>query len=215
MSAVKPLNVYCENRIKPTLLRDIKTEAILVFTRTALERYFRAVDETGIELRLGSQEETTFVYSTLKKLLVELQKYVVNVDYLIDITQNAARYPLLKTIAKKEESLMKYYDVMAQQVRNHFNNQSAYLPEFLVVCVLEEWILGEEKSTHLYAFLNDIDLLGLMGVFETNRATYDKDELCKVSDILELSSKVVTKLKEYKYKTNNTRVSKTRKKKNR
>jgi hypothetical protein len=30
----------CKNRIKPLLLRDVKTEALLVFVRTTLEDYF-------------------------------------------------------------------------------------------------------------------------------------------------------------------------------
>ena len=201
------------NRIKPSLLRDIKTEAVLVFARTALERYFKAIDETGIELVLGSKEETKYVYNTLKKLLTELQKCVINVNYLIDVTQSSSQYPLLRILAKQEESLMRYYDIMAQKVRAHFEDKHAYMPELLVVCVIEEWILGEEKSTHLYPFLNEIDFLEVIGVFETNRKFFEKDEVCKVSEILELSSKVVGKLKAYKYKTNITRVSKTRKKK--
>ncbi|MEA2072330.1 MAG: hypothetical protein U9O86_02000 [Campylobacterota bacterium] len=215
MSALKPINEFCPNRVKPSLLRDIKTEAILVFARTALERYFSALEETGIELILGSKEETEYVYTTLRELLVNLQDTVVNVNYLINVTQNAGKYALLQSLAKQEESLMRYYDIMAQKVRNHFDNQHAYLPELLVVCVIEEWILGEEKSMHLYPFLNEIDFLNLIAVFERNRKIFDKDELCKVSEILELSSSVVSKLKNYKYKTNTSRVSKTRKKKQR
>ena len=34
------LNTNCKNRIKPKLIRDVKTEALLVFARTALERFF-------------------------------------------------------------------------------------------------------------------------------------------------------------------------------
>ena len=35
----------CSNRIKPKLLRDIKTEALLAFIRTTLEEYFKELDK--------------------------------------------------------------------------------------------------------------------------------------------------------------------------
>lgn len=213
MSAFNPIDTHCINRVKPSLLRDIKMEAILVFSRTALERYFATIDKSGIDLELTCEDETRYVYTILRELLGKLQESVVNVDYLIDVMQSANNYPLLKTLAKQEESLMRYYDIMAQQVRNHFEEEAAYLPELLVICVLEEWILGEEKSTHLYPFLDEIDFLELISVFERNRKYFEKDETCKVSEILELSFKVVEKLKNYKYKANKSRVSKTRKKK--
>ena len=34
----------CKNRVKPKLLRDIKTEALLVFIRTTLEQSFQQID---------------------------------------------------------------------------------------------------------------------------------------------------------------------------
>ena len=37
-------NINCTARIKPSLLRDVKTEALLVFVRTALERYFEQIE---------------------------------------------------------------------------------------------------------------------------------------------------------------------------
>jgi len=201
----------CTNRIKPSLLRDVKTEALLVFARTALERYFAQVDESSIELKLSTNEETRYTYDTLKKLLMHLQESVVNVDYLINLIQNAKKYPALKVLAKKEESLISYYDIMAKKVRSYYKEEPASLPELLVICVLAEWILGEEKSTNLYPFLKEIDFLELMGSFENNRKAFEREGKCKVSEIHELSFVIVEKLKRYKFKVNTTRVSKTRK----
>jgi len=216
MGAIPPNDVIsnnCTNRIKPTLLRDVKTEALLVFARTALERYFRELDQANVETACETDSEAAYVYTTLKELLAQLQQSVVNVDYLINLVQASKRYPALKVIVKREEPLMDYYDIMAQRVRSHFDNEPVYLPVFLVISVLAEWILGEEKSTHIYPFLDKIDFLELIGKFEGKREHFYQDDTCKISEIHELSFNVVEKLKNYKYKANKSRVSKSRKRK--
>ena len=202
----------CTDRIKPSLLRDVKTEAWLVFARTALERYFARLDEAKLETTAADSEEIAYVYNTLKRLLTQLQTCVVNVDYLIDLSQNANRHPVLKTLSKQEEPLIAYYDIMAQKVRDHFQGRPTSLPTFLVISVLAEWILGEEKSTHIYPFLDNIDFLELIGKFEDNREHFNHDNECQISEIHELSFEIIEKLKNYKYKVNKKRVSKTRKK---
>ena len=202
----------CNNRIKPTLLRDVKTEALLVFARTALERYFKELDLSTKEGASENDEDASYVYKTLEKLLKQLQEHVVNVDYLIYITQSAKQYPAFSPLLKKEEPLIDYYDKMAQTVRAHFKDGPVYLPVFLVVSVLAEWILGEERSTHIYPFLNEIDFLELIGKFEDKREYYHHDDECKLSELHELSFKVIDKLKNHKYKVNKNRVSKTRNK---
>lgn len=209
------ISTNCRNRIKPTLLRDVKTEALLVFARTALERYFAHIDQTNLETAVGTNEETAYVYTTLRKLLVQLQESVVNVDYLITLAHNANKHPVFKALAKQEEPLTAYYNIMAQRVRDHYQKQPAYLPTFLVICVLAEWILGEEKSTHIYPFFEEIDFLELMGKFEDNREHFYQDDTCKVSEIHKLSFKIVDTLKNYKFKVNKDRVSKTRHKSSR
>lgn len=206
------INNNCTNRIKPSLLRDVKTEALLVFARTALERYFAQLDEAKMESESETDEEAIYVYNTLREFLTKLQESVVNVDYLINLVQGAKHHPGLKVLVKKEEPLMDYYDIMAQKVRSHFNGKFVYLPVFLVVSVLAEWVLGEEKSTHIYPFLDEIDFLELIGKFEDNREHFYQDETCKISEIHELSFKVIEKLKNHKYKANKTRVSKSRRK---
>jgi len=212
-----PTNNYlsdnCKNRIKPSLLRDVKTEALLVFARTSLERYFSELGEVNMQNIMNSDEEFTYVYTTLGKLLTHLQECVVNVDYLINLAQVENKHPAFKVLSKQEEPLVNYYNIMAQKVRSHYDGKPAYLPELLVICVLSEWIQGEEKSTHIYPFLNDIDFLELIGKFEDHRKHFNKDNECKISEIHELSFKVTEKLKSCKYKVNKNRTSKARKKK--
>ena len=146
-------------------------------------------------------------------MLVNLQESVVNVDYFIKLVQASKQSQQLRELSKYEDPLINYYDVMAETLAKYYKNKTAYLPEFLVICVLSNWLLGEEKSTKLYPFLKDIDFLELMSKFEYNRKYFEKNEECTINEIHEISSIIIEKLKNYKYKVNITRVSKTRKKK--
>ena len=212
-----PLNYFlddhCKKRIKPQLLRDVKTEALLVFARTALERYFERLDEVDYRPSVGTDEDSIYIYDTLKSLKDELQSCVVNVDYLINLSKGVQKHPELIQLHQQESPLIAYYDVMARKVATFYEDKPAYIPEFLVICVLSDWIDEEEKSVELYPFLKDVDFLELISKFESNRAYFQKDGDCKLSEIHALSLRITTKLKEKKFKLNTGRVSKTRKKK--
>lgn len=202
----------CKNRVKPAILRDVKTEALLVFARTALERYFFQVEESEYDLSVGMKADTDYVYDTLRMLRDKLQESVVNVDYLMTLAKYADKYPHLKILAKHEEPLRDYYNVMAQKVSSHFSNKPSFIPEFLVICTLSHWILEEEKSVDLYPFLKEIDFALLIDKFETNRKYFEQNYNGVIEDIHNVSVSIVQKLKEKKYKANTARVSKTRKK---
>ncbi len=203
----------CPNRIKPTMLNGVKTEALLVFARTALERYFLYIDEKEYSPSVGNSEDSLFVYNTLKDLKNRLQQSVVNADYLISIVQGAKVNSELKKIAKYEEPLINYYDVMARTVGDYYSDKPAYIPEFLVICVLSHWILEEQKSIELYPFLKEIDFTLLIAKFELDRARFKNDDVCTIADTFKVSDNIIEKLKKVKYKSNKERVSKTRKKK--
>ncbi len=203
----------CKNRIKPTILRDVKTEALLVFARTALERYFNQIQENGCHPIIGTQEDTAYVYDTLRELRDKLQECVVNVDYLLTLAKYGDKYPHLKNLAKYEEPLRDYYNAMAQKVVSHFSDKPSFIPEFLVICVLSHWVLEEEKSVHLYPFLKEIDFSLLIDKFEINREYFEQNNDGIIADMHNISVSIVEKLKAKKYKVNTHRVSKTRKKK--
>lgn len=206
-------NCDCPNRVKPKLLRDVKTEGLLVFARTALERYFEKVDEVNFTPKVGSEEDTVYVYDTLRFLRDELQKHVVNANYLVKLVEDAKVQPFLRQLAKYEEPLMNYYDVMAIRVESYYRAKKVYLPEFLIICILGQWILEEEKSVELYPFLKEVDFLLLTSKFEENRQEFERDGECIISEIFDVSITVIEQLKKVKYKANKMRVSKTRKKK--
>ncbi len=205
------LNTNCKNRIKPKLIRDVKTEALLVFARTALERFF-AKNENLELMKIGNLEDTKKIYKTLWDLKEELEDSVVNVDYLLNLVQNAKRYAPLRKLAKYEEPLITYYDAMAKRIEFHIPKERVFMPEFLVICTLSHWVIEEEKSVTLYPFLKDFDFLSLMEKYEIAALEKDGNNM-NITDIYKVSTDLIETLKKTKYKFNKDRVSKTRKKK--
>lgn len=203
----------CTQRVKPSLLRDVKTEALLVFARTALERYFDQIDAQGGYPKLGSEEDTRFVYDTLRRLRDQLQSHVINVDYLIVAVKGAENYPQFRLLAKHEEPLIWYYNVMAKKIVSYFSDTTSFIPEFLIVCMLNHWIHEEEKSIHWYPFLKEIDFSTLIDVFESNRDIIEQRKDGVITELFNVAISMVEKLKTEKYKPNTQRVSKVRMKK--
>lgn len=195
----KSINTYCTSRIKPTLLRDVKTEALLVFVRTALERYFSLLQEAGFRPVVGSDEDTEYIYSTLQFILQNLQESVVNVDYILELTSKVHQDKFFELLYYKEKPLIDYYNVLAMSIEKQYNSSKAYLPEFMVICCLSNWILEEGKSVSLYPFLENIDWLELISRFELDAKEFEKNGECHISKIHEISFHVVQKLKQKRF----------------
>ena len=190
----------CKNRIKPKLLRDIKTEALLVFIRTTLEQSFYQIDNVGYNFRLGNEEDNDAVYSSLKKLLEELQDTVINSTYLRSLIENSHKNATLKIIAKKEEPLMVYYDSLIKTIERLLTNGSSWIPELIVISLLSECIIEEEKSTFFYPFLKDLDYIDLINRYDNAKIGLDKDKKEIMLNMYKISSTLIEKLKNTKYK---------------
>jgi hypothetical protein len=101
------INVGCNKRIKPKLLREQKTEALLVFIRTTLEQYFKELDDDKISVTIGTHEHTLYINTILRKLLDNLQKCVVNSTYLRNLIINGENWiPELMVIALLSEWIL-------------------------------------------------------------------------------------------------------------
>lgn len=190
----------CKNRVKPKLLRDIKTEALLVFIRTTLEDFFKQIEDTHSYFQLGSKEDSEFVYDELKKLLEKLQETVINSSYLRSLIENATKHPSLKALAKKEEPLMVYYDSLVKTIERLLTNGSSWIPELIVIALLSEWIIEEEKSTYFYPFLKEFDYLDLINRYDNSKIGLDKEKREIVLNMYKISSTLIEKLKNTKYK---------------
>jgi len=204
----------CKNRIKPTLLRDVKTEALLVFIRTTLEQFFDDIEENGSMNQVGSEEDNEVLFKTLKQLLLHLQDTVVNSTYIRSVISTSHKSRTMNIIALKEKPLFTYYDAIVKQIERSLSQGANWIPEQLVVCLLSEWIIEEEKSIELYPFLKQIDYLSLLNRYDQARISAKKEEdWNKVSTIMSMynvATTLIEKLKNINYKVNTKRVSKTR-----
>jgi len=195
----------CKNRVKPKLLRDIKTEALLVFIRTTLEQSFQQIDNVGYNFRLGNDEDNEVVYSSLKALLEQLQDTVINSTYLRSLIENAHKNATLKLLAKKEEPLMIYYDTLVKTIEVCLPNGSSWIPELVVVSLLSEWIIEEEKTAYFYPYLKDMNYLDLINRYDNSKKDLDNEKKEIIMNMYKLSSKLIEKLKKVEYKINTTR----------
>ena len=198
-------NMTCKNRVKPKLLRDIKTEALLVFIRTTLEQSFQQIDNVGYNFRLGNDEDNEVVYSSLKALLEQLQDTVINSTYLRSLIENAHKNATLKLLAKKEEPLMIYYDTLIKTIEVCLPNGSSWIPELVVISLLSEWIIEEEKTAYFYPYLKDMNYLDLINRYDNSKKDLNNEKKDIMMDMYKLSSKLIEKLKKVEYKINTTR----------
>ncbi len=203
------LNKICKKRIIPTFGRDVKTEALLVFVRTALERGFKRVDDDDFEPKVGNDEDTKYVYNNLRRLNNKLNECVVNADYLLAVMQKAKENPSYKSIAKNEEPLILYYDSLAKRIDFHSKTQKKFVPELIILCMLSQWINEEEKSIALYPFLKEYNFLLLIEKYELNSKNEQKTIML---EMFKISNDLVNILNNTKYKFNKDRISKTRRK---
>ena len=202
----------CKNRVKPKLLRDVKTEALLVFVRTTLEQSFHQIETVGYNFRLGNDEDNDIVYSSLKQLLEHLQDTVINSTYLRSLIENSHKNATLKLLAKKEEPLMVYYDTLIKTIEVSLPNGSFWIPELVVLSLLSEWIIEEEKTAYFYPYLKDINYLDLITRYDDSKKELDEEKKTIIMNMYKISSRLIDKLKKAEYKINPTR-KKTKKRK--
>lgn len=199
------INMFCKNRIKPKLLREQKTEALLVFIRTTLEQYFQDIEQNSINLTIGTIENTQYIHNILKTLLENLQECVVNSTYLRSLLQNSQKDYSLQMILKKEEPLMVYYDSIVKGIGTYLPYGSKWIPELMVLSLLSEWILEEQRSVYLYPFLKDIDYIHLIEKYDVAKLSSEEEEKEIIMNMYLLSTKLIKNLKNTTYKINPTR----------
>lgn len=199
----------CKNRVKPKLLRDIKTEALLVFIRTTLEQNFYDTKNTiGYSFILGNKEDNLYVHNILEKLFIQLKNSVVSSLYLKTLVENATRNPTVKILAKREAPLMLYYSKLVKTLESFLVDGDYWIPELLVISLLSEWLIEEEKTTYFYPYLREIDYLDLITRYDNCRKNLEKEKKEVIMNMYKISSKLIEQLKKVEYKINNNRKKK-------
>lgn len=194
--------MICKNRVKPKLLRDIKTEALLVFVRTTLEDYFYQIEKGSYFFKISNKDDMEYVYNNLRKLLDYLEDSVINSSYLRSLIENANKNASLRLLAKKEEPLMVYYDSLVKSIERQLPNGTFWIPELIVICLLSEWIVEEEKSIYFYPFLKDFDYIDLINRYEVIKKDLEVDKKEVILNMFIISTKLIEKLKKVDFKFN-------------
>ncbi|MDD3054289.1 MAG: hypothetical protein PHE16_00280 [Aliarcobacter sp.] len=195
------------------LLRDIKTDALLIYIKTVIEEVLENIKNETYKIDLGYENFNKEIEENIIELNIKLDKTIINAYEL----KSFMAYQQIKQTNHKllpnDEALVFYYNTIVKQIETQLKEGELWIPEQIVLALLSEWVLEEEKSTIFYTFLNDFDYLRLLSYYETARNNEKNINLREnIIRMYQISSSMIKKLKNSKYKINSSRKSKMRKK---
>ncbi len=195
------------------LLRDIKTDALLIYIKTVIEELLENIKNEKYKIDLGFEEFNKEIEKNIIELNTKLDKTIINAYEL----KSFMAYQQLKQSNHKllpnDEALVFYYNTIVKQIEIQLVEGELWIPEQIVLALLSEWVLEEEKSTIFYTFLNDFDYLRLLSYYEKARNNEKNINLRNnILKMYQISSSMIKRLKNSKYKINSSRKSKMRKK---
>ncbi len=189
--------------IKVKLLRDIKTDALLIYIRSVLEEILAKIDKNEYTINLGYTEFNEEIKENIMFLLSKLQQSVLNANELKSIIVTEQKKRNNKRLLPDDEALILYYNTLVRQIESVLNDGEQWIPEQVIFALLSEWIIEEKKSTYFYPFLNEIDYLKLLGYYEQiAKEELENDIKNNVLKMYDIASDMIKKLKNSKYKMN-------------
>ncbi|MDY3200044.1 MAG: hypothetical protein AB7S49_10820 [Arcobacter sp.] len=197
--------------IKIKLLRDIKTDALLIYIKTVIEELLENIKNETYKIDLGYQEFNNEIEENIRKLNEELSLTIINAYELKAFISYQQVKNRNQKLLPNDEALIFYYNSLVKQIETQLLSGELWIPEQIILSLLSEWILEEEKSTEFYPFLKEFNYLKLLSYYEIARNN-ENNKLLKenINKMYKISSSMIKKLKTSKYKINNTRKSKAR-----
>lgn len=200
-------------QIKIKLLRDIKTDALLIYIKTVVEELLENIKKNDYKIDLGYEDFNKEIEENIKKLNNELSLTIINAYELKAFISYQQFKNKNNKLLPNDEALVFYYNALVKQIESHLIEGALWIPEQIILSLLSEWILEEEKCIDFYPFLKNFDYLKLLSFYEMARNNEQNPHLKdNISKMYKISSSMIDKLKNSKYKINNTRKSKVRKK---
>ncbi|MGD9624064.1 MAG: hypothetical protein AB7D41_10475 [Arcobacter sp.] len=200
-------------QIKIKLLRDIKTDALLIYIKTVVEELLENIKKNDYKIDLGYEDFNKEIEENIKKLNNELSLTIINAYELKAFISYQQFKNKNNKLLPNDEALVFYYNALVKQIESHLIEGALWIPEQIILSLLSEWILEEEKCIDFYPFLKNFDYLRLLSFYEMARNNEQNPHLKdNISKMYKISSSMIDKLKNSKYKINNTRKSKVRKK---
>ncbi len=195
------------------LLRDIKTDALLIYIKTLLEELLQNIKNEKYKIDLGCEEFNKEIEQNIIKLNEELSHTIINAYELKSFMAFQQTKQKNQKLLPNDEALIFYYNTIVKQIETHLVEGELWIPEQIILALLSEWILEEEKSIIFYSFLKDFDYVKLLALYELARNNENNNTLRQnILKMYQISSTMIKKLKSSKYKINSTRKSKMRKK---
>ncbi|MDD3008217.1 MAG: hypothetical protein RBR70_01790 [Arcobacter sp.] len=200
-------------QIKIKLLRDIKTDALLIYIKTVVEELLENIKKNDYKIDLGYEDFNKEIEENIRNLNNELSLTIINAYELKAFISYQQFKNKNNKLLPNDEALVFYYNALVKQIESHLIEGALWIPEQIILSLLSEWILEEEKCIDFYPFLKNFDYLRLLSFYEMARNNEQNPHLKdNISKMYKISSSMIDKLKNSKYKINNTRKSKVRKK---
>ena len=200
-------------QIKIKLLRDIKTDALLIYIKTVVEELLENIKKNDYKIDLGYEDFNKEIEENIKKLNNELSLTIINAYELKAFISYQQFKNKNNKLLPNDEALVFYYNALVKQIESHLIEGALWIPEQIILSLLSEWILEEEKCIDFYPFLKNFDYLKLLSFYEIARNNEQNPHLREnITKMYKISSSMIDKLKNSKYKINTTRKSKVRKK---
>ena len=195
------------------LLRDIKTDALLIYIKTVIEELLENIKNETYKVDLGYENFNKEIEENIIELNIKLDKTIINAYELKSFMAYQQMKQTNHKLLPNDEALVFYYNTIVKQIETQLKEGELWIPEQIVLALLSEWVLEEEKSTIFYTFLNDFDYLRLLSYYETARNNEKNINLREnIIKMYQISSSMIKRLKNSKYKINSSRKSKMRKK---
>jgi hypothetical protein len=185
---------FPKKRLKPLLLREIKSEALLVFCRRLLA-FTKLNKENAKDIFSSSelQKEALFVEQKIEKLTFYFELHIVGVDYFEHIVKNY-KEGKNKKLFRQEKPLIYYYDELIIGLENYMENKTTWIPELLIFIILSQWFVEENNSMKLYYFLQEYDFNSIIGMYEKISFGNNTESKETVLDMYRLSDALVKRL---------------------
>jgi hypothetical protein len=144
------------------LLRDIKTDALLIYIKTVIEELLENVKNEKYKIDLGYEEFNKEIEKNIIELNEKLDKTIINAYELKSFMAYQQTRQKNHKLLPNDEALVFYYNTIVKQIETQLVEGELWIPEQIILALLSEWILEEEKSIIFYSFLKDFDYLKLL-----------------------------------------------------
>lgn len=200
-------------QIKIKLLRDIKTDALLIYIKTVIEELLANIKNETYKIDLGNIEFNNEIEKNIRELNSYLSKNTINAYELKAIMSFEQLKAKNNKLVPNNQALVFYYNILVKQIETLLQEGDIWIPEQIILSLLSEWIIEENKSIIFRPFLKNIDYLKLLSYYETARNNEKNINLRENIIIMyKISSSMIKKLKNSKYKVDSSRKSKKRNK---